>query len=109
MAKQSSFNYYYWMVNKTYDEAYNFLIETIPQFTLDLSDSDNKYKGVLGMYPYSSVYTSVMFGEEWQGKGQIISMNGESHYINPMITILSLSHLHTKANKSVAYCLNSFL
>lgn len=96
------------MVNKTYEEAYNFLIETIPQFTLELSDSDNKYKGVLGMYPYSSVYTSVVFGEEWHGKGHVYSMNGESDYINPMITILSLSHLHTKANKSIAYCLTSF-
>ena len=43
------------MENTTYDEAYNFLIETIPQFTLELSDSDIKYKGVLGMYPYESV------------------------------------------------------
>ena len=96
------------MENTTYDEAYNFLIETIPQFTLELSDSDIKYKGVLGMYPYESVYTSVVFSEEWQGKGHVYSINGESHYINPMITILSLSHLYTKANKSVAYCLNYF-
>ena len=107
LAKESSYRDYYWLKSATYYDAYNFLIESIPQFTLELSDADNKiYKGVLGMYPKESTYTSVVYNESnWHS--YVNSLYGEKNYINPMITILSLSHLYSKTNKTVVYCLNS--
>lgn len=104
MSKESSLYGYYYMVNAEYDEAKNMLIEMIPQFTLELSDAGDKYKGILGMYQNNGAYTSIAYNSTEGEKGVIYSMNGETHYINPMITILSLSYLHAKTETNATYC-----
>lgn len=54
------------------------------------------------MYPKESTYTSVVYNESnWHS--YVNSLYGEKNYINPMITILSLSHLYSKTNKTVVY------
>lgn len=108
LSKESSLFSRYYMINAEREEARNILISMIPQFSLELYDSDNKYKGILGMYESMSTYTSLAYNDSSSTKDIIYSLNGETDYIIPMITMFSMSYLQSTIPDQHIYCLNLF-